>query len=280
MKICLLTESTPSPVLVSALDLIADRHTVVDCDSDVLARGFAHRPAHLRDVDLYLLKSRSEAAQAYARDAHRHGAHVVNTPDGTAAALDRATMATRLFRARVPAPRCCSANTLRHLVAALRSDDLQPTPHWPLVLKSRRSRRGDLVTRIDDLEDLEALLPEWADEPVIAQEFMANDGYDLKFWVIGDHLTVARRPCALEQRTTAHDLALDPRQLPSDWLAVVRNAGAALDLEIFGVDIVVTDRGPSVIDVNAFPGFRCAADADLALADLVERHVTAGRVSA
>jgi ribosomal protein S6--L-glutamate ligase len=280
MKICLLTESTPSPVLVSALDLIARRHAVVDCPPDVLAGGFGHRPAHLRDVDLYLLKSRSEAAQAYARDAHSHGAQVLNTPEGTAAALDRATMATRLFRARVPAPRCCSATTLRHLVAALRSDDLQPAPRWPLVLKSRRSRRGDLVTRVDDLDDLVALLPEWADEPVVAQEFMANDGYDLKFWVIGEHLTVARRPCALEQRTTAHDVGLDPRELPPDWLTVVRRAGAALDLEIFGVDVVVTDRGPSVIDVNAFPGFRCAADADFALAELVERHVASGRLSA
>lgn len=280
MKICLLTESTPSPVLTSALDLIARQHTVVDCDTAVLDAGFARRPEHLRDVGLYLLKARSEPAQAYARDAQRHGAKVVNSPAGTAAALDRATMAIRLFRAGIPAPRCCSATTLWHLADALLSDDLQPAPNWPLVVKSRRSRRGDLVTRIDSAQDLMALLPDWADEPVIAQEFMANDGFDLKFWVIGDHITVARRPSALEQRSTAHDRALDPREIAPDWLSIVRNAGAALDLEIFGVDVLVTDRGPSVIDVNAFPGFRSAADADLALADLVERHVVDGRLSA
>ncbi|MGH8862020.1 MAG: ATP-grasp domain-containing protein [Jatrophihabitantaceae bacterium] len=275
MKVCLLAESTPSPVLVSALDLAAARHTVVDFDPRTLTGGFATRPVEVRDVDLYLLKSRSAAALAYAEAAQCAGSLVLNTPAGTAAALDRVTMATRLRTAGVPVPRSRTADSLRGLTAAA-----GPELDRPLVIKSRRSRRGDLVTRVDDLAGLQSLLPEWGDEPVIAQEFLANDGYDLKFWVIDQHLTVARRPAALHERTTAHDVALDPGQLPPEWLSVVVDAGAALDLEIFGVDVLVTDGGPVVIDVNAFPGFRSSANAAHALADLIDRKTAARRRSA
>ena len=52
MKVCLLAEPRPSPVITSALDMLAVRHTVVECDPRELADGHADRPRKLYDVDL------------------------------------------------------------------------------------------------------------------------------------------------------------------------------------------------------------------------------------
>jgi ribosomal protein S6--L-glutamate ligase len=280
MKICLLAEPNPSPVLTSALGLLAERNTVLVRDPQTLTGGFAGRSAELGDVDMYLLKSRSTAALTYAADAQAAGSVVLNSPAATSAALDRATMATLLRRANVAAPYSGAADSLAQLARSATAGTVRPGLSWPLVIKSQRSRRGDLVTLVTGNSDLQALLPRWADEPVIAQEFIPNDGFDLKFWVIDEQVTVARRPGALEDRTTAHDVALDPGQLPPDWISTVLDAGAALGLDIFGADALITDNGPIIIDVNAFPGFRSAAGADFALADLVERRAAERRLCA
>jgi ribosomal protein S6--L-glutamate ligase len=273
MKVCLLAEPRPSPVLSSALRILAERHTVVACDPSTLVGGYANRPSQLHDVDLYLLKSRSTAARAHAEAARLTGSIVINTPDATSAALDRATMAARLEGAGIPAPRTWTMDRLSELAAV-------GWESWPVVVKSRRSRRGDLVTLVRDPDDLFALLPTWAQEPVIAQEFVPNDGFDLKFWVINDEVTVARRPGALNEHGAAQDVTLEPEDLPQKWISTVLAAGAALDLEIFGVDALITEDGPVIIDVNAFPGFRSAAGADHALADLVERRAAERRLCA
>jgi ribosomal protein S6--L-glutamate ligase len=47
-------------------------------------------------------------------------------------------------------------------------------------------------------------------------------------------------------------------------------AGQVLGLDLFGVDIIVTTRGPLVIDVNAFPGFQGVPNAAEYLVNYVE----------
>ena len=218
---------------------------------------------------MYLLKSRSPQAQAFARRAERAGAVVVNSPASTAAALDRWAMATLLDLAGVPAPRTWSFPTLRQMAA---DDVTRQWLPWPLVVKSRTSGRGDLVRLVHDRAELLTLLPQWGDEPVIAQEFVANDGFDIKVWVIGSDLSAARRACALDGVDKTADVALTGDDLPADWALTARRAGAALGLDLFGVDLLVTDRGPIVIDVNAFPGFQGANDPAESMLRFLERH--------
>lgn len=274
MKICLLAEPTQNPVLTSALDQLAQRHTVTTRDVQHPSEwGFPEAPHGRSDVDMYLLKSRSAAARAFARQAQRAGALVVNTPEATDAALDRLASARLLEAAGVPTPRTWSFRTLRGLAAA-------GSLPWPLVVKSRVSRRGDLVRLVSDPTELAELLPQWGAEPVIAQELVPNDGFDLKFWVIGGHVSVARRPCALEVRRKDQDVEIDPATLPAEITRAAVRAGAALGLELFGADVVLDGGRPVVIDVNAFPGFRGADGAATHLADFLERHAAERMVTA
>ena len=256
MKICLLAESVQNPVLAAALDQLAERHSVLVRDPQTIAdKPFPQRPAELQDVDMYLLKSRSRQARRFAREAERLGAVVLNSPQATSSALNRARMSTLLRRGGVPIPKTWAFNRVSDIVR-----DGAQLP-WPMVLKSRISRRGDLVTRINGAGDLLDLLPAWGNEPAIVQEFAPNDGFDLKFWVIGGQVSAARRPCALESRDTGQDVPIDPTELPAEWVQVVLAAGAALGLDLFGVDLLISEDRPIVIDVNAFPGFRGAPGA-------------------
>jgi ribosomal protein S6--L-glutamate ligase len=275
MKICLLAESAQNPVLASALSRLAERHQVLVRDPQTIPNvPFEHRSEELRDVDLYLLKSRSPEARVFARKAERNGALVLNTPHATSSALNRERMATLLSRGGVPTPKTWAFDRIGDIAQC--ASNLP----WPMVVKSRISRRGDLVTRIDNVHDLLELLPAWGNEPAIVQEFAPNDGFDLKFWVIGSQVSVARRPCALESRDTGQDVPIDPAELPAEWVQVALRAGAALGLDLFGVDLLITDDRPVVIDVNAFPGFRGAPAAATSLVELIEHRAAERRLCA
>jgi ribosomal protein S6--L-glutamate ligase len=252
MKICLLAEPNHSPVLASVVDALEERHTVTV--GRVQSLGAAAHAAPGEFADLYLLKSRSAEAQAFARRAQHHGAVVVNSPDATASALDRWTMARQLDLHGVPSPRTWSCATLETMVA----EAMDGSMPWPLVVKSRTSRRGDLVRLVRSEDELRSLLAEWGQEPVIAQEYIDNDGFDIKAWVIGGHLSAARRAAALEACDKSKDVAIDAADLPAAWSDAAFAAGSALGLDLFGADLVVRDGRPWVIDVNAFPGFQGA----------------------
>jgi ribosomal protein S6--L-glutamate ligase len=251
MRIHLLAESSPNPVLSAVMATLADHHEVAVHDANGLPAGYGTGAGLLEPPDVVLLKSRSPEARRVARTAEEAGSLVVNPPAATATALDRTATAAALRRAGVPAPRTWAVPALRELA------DGRDLP-WPLVVKSRTSSRGDLVQLVADPAELLDLLPEWGDEPVAAQEFAANDGFDIKVWVIGADLSAARRRSALESLDKSSDELLDPADLPEEWTRTARDAGAALGLQLYGVDLLITGGRPVVVDLNPFPGFRGA----------------------
>jgi ribosomal protein S6--L-glutamate ligase len=261
MEICLLTDRPDHPVLATAVEALRVRHRVRVIDPQRLDGAAVER--ELRDpADLYLLKSHTPAALAVAHRLEERGVPVLNGALATARCVDRVALARLLEGSGVPAPRTWNPGLLRHLAA-------QSGLVFPLIVKSRHSRRGDLVTRVDSAATLAALLPEWGDEPVVAQEFLPGDGWDVKLWVTGDKLFGARRRTPLEPGASreTHPIA----ELPAEWVRILERIGSLFDLVLFGVDLLITDGGPMVIDVNAFPGFRGVPGAVDALVELVER---------
>lgn len=252
MNIHLLAQSTPNPVLTAVFEVLAREHEVTVHTDDTLPAGYGRGPGLVEPPDVVLLKSRSPEARRVARTAELAGSVVVNSPDATTRALDRAATAEAFAHAGVPAPRSWSVAALRHLA------DEPASRQWPLVVKSRTSSRRDLVRLVSGPAELADLLPDWGEEPVVAQEFAANDGFDVKVWVIGEDLSAARRRSALDQVDKSSDEALDPAAFPEQWIRAVRGAGAALGLELYGVDLLITDGRPVVVDINPFPGFRGA----------------------
>ncbi|WP_269858392.1 hypothetical protein [Streptomyces sp. RPT161] len=264
MRVCLLTGHPDHPLLAPLPDLLGGRHRVTVFDADDPTAGDLGPTA-----DLYLLKAHSPRAVALARRLERLGGHVVNGADATERCLDRVHMADLARRSGLPFP------DTRHL--ARLSDLVDATaPGFPLIVKSRTSRRGDLVARLDRPERLGTLQGDWADEPVVVQEFIANDGLDHKLWVVGERVFVGLRGSPLDGAARKATRSLDPLRLPPGWLDLARAVGEVFDLRIYGVDILDTGAGPMVVDVNPFPGCRGAPGAPLALAALVRQAVPRG----
>jgi hypothetical protein len=177
-------------------------------------------------------------------------------------------MAQRARQAGLPFPPTHSFGRLSGLIAYAVGGG---TLAFPLIVKSRRSRRGDLVTRVDNLRQLRALEADWRREPVVVQEFVANDGWDHKLWVIGSQVFAGLRRTPLDSTPPDAAIALDPAGLAPGWLEMARDAGKVFGLLIYGIDILATNHGPVIVDVNAFPGCRNMPGAPEALATLVER---------
>ncbi|MFD9485144.1 RimK family alpha-L-glutamate ligase [Streptomyces sp. NPDC059991] len=254
MRIGLITPEPGHPLLAAATALLVREHTVEPVDP-------ASAPPD-RVADVYLLKSRTPRALALARELELRGAAVLNSVSATALCQDRTAMAELAGRAGLP-----FAATRTFAALAPLPDD--PDLTYPLVVKSRHSRRHDLVARADDAAGLRALAGAWAQEPVVVQEFTANSGWDHKLWVIGDRVFAALRRSELAPggRGPTRSLCLDA--LPPGWAALALRVGEVFALDVYGVDLIDAGGGsPLVVDVNAFPGIRGQRGAPEALAEL------------
>ncbi|WP_031174732.1 MULTISPECIES: ATP-grasp domain-containing protein [Streptomyces] len=284
MRVGLITSRPGHPLLAGTAALLTPRHEVetldpetapldgsapsnrsVPSDGPASSHGTAQGRLVHRLADVYLLKARTPRALALARRLEQHGAVVINSAAATAFCQDRTAMAERALAAGLPFAPTRTFATLQQLAA-------RPGLVFPCVVKSRHSRRGDLVARVDDADALRALCGTWADEPVVVQPFTPNDGWDHKLWVIDGQVFAARRRSELAAGGKSPGTRLRPEALPDGWTAMARAAGAAFSLDVYGIDLVVADDGsPTVVDVNAFPGLRGQPTAPRALADLTLR---------
>ncbi|MGW6309678.1 ATP-grasp domain-containing protein [Streptomyces niveus] len=268
MRVGVIASGARHPVLDAMAGLLAPAHHVGRID-----------PGHVTDpngplADVYLLKARTRPALTLARTLEGRGAPVVNSAAATGLCQDRTAMAALAHSTGLPFPETTAFPTLGGLSDA--TTDLTR----PLVVKSRHSRRHDLVARVDSAVRLRALAADWAQEPVVVQPFADNSGQDHKLWVVGDRVFAALRPSELATTDRGPTVSLSLGELPAGWIDLVREVGAVFALDVYGVDIVDTGAGtPLIVDINAFPGIRDQEGAPEALAALVLRTATGARAT-
>jgi ribosomal protein S6--L-glutamate ligase len=272
MDICFIMDNpeTPQhPVIAVALQQLSTAHTVRLLDVRTLTgnEAIAEEKRHPL-ADLYLLKSHASQALDVAHFLEHQGALVVNSWASSSACQDRVLMTERLLATNLPWPQTRSFATLENLLA---DSQLLASLAFPLIIKSRYSHRGDLVDKIQNVEQLQALAAQWNLEPVVLQEFAAGDGWDIKLWVIDEHIFAARRRTPLEANASKEDFPIANEEIPGLWVEIVLELGRTFNLRLYGVDLLLTERGPMIVDVNSFPGFRGVPGADQALIALVER---------
>ncbi|MBP0460768.1 ATP-grasp domain-containing protein [Streptomyces montanisoli] len=263
MRIGLVTSAPEHPLLAAAMALLTPHHDVCVLDpAHAGTTGLEGPPA-----DVYLLKARTPRALALARYLEERGAPVLNTASATELCQDRTAMAAVARGAGLPFARTRSVASLGRLLA-------EGGPGQPVVIKSRHSRRGDLVALVADRAALCALEPEWRDEPVVVQPFTPNNGWDHKVWVIDGQVFAALRRSELAAEPPG-TTPLAGEELPPGWAALALRVGDVFALDVYGVDIIDAGGGaPRIVDINAFPGVRGQAGAPEALAALALRTAT------
>lgn len=264
-------ETPRHPVIAVALQQLSQRYTVRLLDVRTLtgAEAIAQEEQHPLAA-LYLLKSHAPQALEVAHYLEPRGAVVVNSWASARACQDRVLMSERMKEAHLPWPQTWRFPSLANLMA---QQEVLATLSFPLIIKSYYSHRGDLVDKVDTVEQLEALMGQWSQEPIVLQEFAAGDGWDIKLWIIDQQIFAARRRTPLEPNAPKEDFPISDEELPDEWRRLTLEIGRVFNLRLYGVDLLITERGPMIVDVNSFPGFRGVPGADTALVSLVEHMV-------
>ena len=138
---------------------------------------------------------------------------------------------------------------------------------YPLVVKpydGDGSRGLSLLSQPDDVDELPRF--SGTQSLYLAQEFLETDGWDLKLYGIGTKVWAVRKrsPVAFTEPgpavvRTAKDAELV--ELNAQLRDIALTCGRACGLELWGVDVAVTPKGPYVIEVNDFPTYSAVPQA-------------------
>src|SRR5437867_8463773 len=221
MDICLILdnpETTRHPVIGTVLQQLGARHTVrlLDVHRLTADEAIAHEAVHPL-ANMYLLKSHTRQALEVAHHLEQRGALVVNSWASSLACQDRVLMAQRMKEARLPFPHTWSIPPSENV---LEQHSVLATLRFPLMIKSRFSHRGDLVDKVHNVEQLQALARQWDHEPFVLQEFAHGDGWDIKLWVIDQQIFAARRHTPLEVNAPKEDFPIPTQKLPNGWKSI------------------------------------------------------------
>ena len=184
------------------------------------------------------------------------GVHVYNSADGVAVCDDKAATHLRLA-GHVPMPRTRIAPmTYVHFDDAgdVFLADAAAALGFPLVLKECFGSLGEQVYLVKDAAELRARATSMAYRPFILQEFIRESaGTDKRLYVVGDRVVAAmRRHSDTDFRANigsgGHGEAYTPT--PQEE-ALALTCCRVLGLHFGGVDLLDSNRGPLVCEVNA-----------------------------
>ncbi|GAA4879956.1 alpha-L-glutamate ligase [Kitasatospora terrestris] len=239
----LLTPAPDHPLLAGAAQVLrAGGHRVVPAGEG---------------CDVVLLKARTPAALEQARRLEESGTPVLNSAASTGFCQDRVAMARCARDAGLPFAETSHAGPVDRLAY-----------RRPVVVKSRRSSKQDLVALVSSARQLAELAERWPGEDVVVQEPAPADGWDHKLWVVGGRLFAELRHSELADGPVRASRSLDLDRLPDGYRELAFSCGEAFGLDVYGVDVLDAGGRPVVVDVNAFPGVRGQAGAPEALAAL------------
>lgn len=232
-----------------------------------LVRDDSDGEFNLGGYDVVISRSRKVLGVAMLAWAEAAGVLAINSSQAVQRARNKAEVALALGAAGVP----CAPTILADRIAVLLE---LPRAWFPLILKATygdASQGLRVIRRPEELLDLR-----WSDEMVLAQHYLANDGFDLKLYVCGERVFAMRKPSPLNPDRAAVAVPITPTPAMG---AVARSCGRVLGLEIFGVDAIDTPDGPLVIEVNEFPNFTDVPGAAEAIAQHIMQRARTRRAA-
>jgi len=252
-----------NPVLVETLRNLRERGVAVRtfAASDSAAHAVS---APAPDCDLYYLKTTHPAALGLAGALHAAGAPMVNAYEAVTTLVDKARAAAMLGAAGLPTPETWLVSGVDAASALLDAG--------PIVLKPAGGSRGRGVRVARAAEDVDGVSPA---EPHVAQRWhRSDDGLDRKIYCIGDRLFGVLRAWPPADDEAKRGRPFEPDSALRD---LARASGRLFGLELHGLDVVISEGRPWIVDVNKCPGFLGVPGGATLLADFLERRARAAR---
>ena len=150
----------------------------------------------------------------------------------------------------------------------------------PVVIKLLEGTQGIGVILAPDKKVAEAVIEtlQSTRQNVLIQEFIAESkGRDIRAFVIGDRVVAAMRRVAQgdEFRSNVHRGGkTEVVELDEEYQSVAVRAAQVMGLRVAGVDMLESDNGPLVMEVNSSPGLEGIETAtELDIAGAIIDHV-------
>ena len=263
MRICFLMEPPRSKTSVTHDIVNGLKSGGADVEIVTERTGLVDLEHFKFDYDFYLFKSHSPLAESLAAAAHYRGCRLLNEYPATMKVRDKVLTCTMLLQAGIPTPRTFVTDSIETLRPVVRE--------MPIVVKPYRGRRGQGIeicmdeAQFDDLVNRRAAgsdAPEdeggedgtaLGERLIFAQEYEEHEPYDYKAYAVGDYVHAIKRifPATTKEEKEGTPVGDDP-----ELVDLVRRCGKLFGLELYGVDLVKTPKGFSVIEVNCFPGYK------------------------
>jgi ribosomal protein S6--L-glutamate ligase len=183
------------------------------------------------------------------------GAVSTATAEAIAQSRDKLQSLQLMSRAGLPIPRTVVAAQMEHVGAAV-----EAVGGLPVVIKLVRGTQGRGVILAPDLASVEAIARTFHRfrEQMLIQEFIPEaNGQDTRIIVVGRQCVAAmqRSAAAGDFRSNLHlGGTAVPVVLDQATQKLALNAAQAHGLGVAGVDVIASERGPLLLEVNSSPG--------------------------
>ena len=246
----------PSPVLVEAYEILRGRGYTITED---IAEEVMQRPDLMQiEADMYILKSHTELSLALAGILFTQGANLLNPYQSCSLIQSKIITSKLLRKAGIPAPDSWVGGDL-----SLAKELLEK---HPLIVKPHMGHRGAGISLCREPEDIDKIpAPQ---TPMIIQEAIPGPGEDLKIYVVGDQVF------GVKKEFSESSFAVAGRHVPitDEVRQISQKVGEVCGLGLYGLDIIESDRGPYVVDVNYFPGYKGVPKAAGMIPDYIDDY--------
>jgi len=170
-------------------------------------------------------------------------------------AHDKLLTQLELQKNNLPMPKTYLAST----VNAARS--ILERLNYPIIMKFPQGTQGKGVLFAESFASASSILDALSSlrQPFIIQEYIETDGTDLRVFVLGDKVVAVyqRRSNGKETRANIHAGGTGEEvMLDEETKRIALNAAKSVKADLCGVDILMSHKGPVVLEVNLSPGLQ------------------------
>ena len=183
--------------------------------------------------------------------------YCVNTSDAIANSRDKLRSLQILAEAGINMPITGFASHTKDIEGVIES-----VGSTPLIMKLLQGTQGQGIVLAETRKAAESVMSAFRqlDADIMVQEFIKESGgTDIRAFVVGDEVVASMKRIAPEGefRSNVHrGGTMEKVQLTSEEENMAVNASRMLGLSIAGVDLMRSNRGPLILEVNSSPGLQ------------------------
>jgi len=183
--------------------------------------------------------------------------YCINTSDAIANSRDKLRSLQILAEAGINMPITGFASHTKDIEGVIES-----VGSTPLIMKLLQGTQGQGIVLAETRKAAESVMSAFRqlDADIMVQEFIKESGgTDIRAFVVGDEVVASMKRIAPEGefRSNVHrGGTMEKVKLTSEEENMAVNASRILGLSIAGVDLMRSNRGPLILEVNSSPGLQ------------------------